>query len=371
VSAAQRGGDKDPPAKSGGAPKPGGDTDRTPRSGGPRKPGGDVPNPDDDAKLSYRRERVAQVQRARIFAALYELSAERGAGSLTVGGVVARAGVSRRTFYEQFASIEDCQLAALQHALDRVSARVLAAYDPGAAWCVRIRAALSALLAFCDEQPLLAQLLLVDSPGIGPRAIDLRERALAPVIAAIAAGEHEPRRTTASPPPLSAQGVVGGALSILHARLLASASSPGSSPRLLDLLGELMGVIVLPYLGPAAAGAELNVPTPDPPTGPPSLADAPLAADPLAGLDMRLTYRTMRVLAAIAAHPGCSNREAGQAAGVADQGQMSKLLRRLERLGLIVNAAADAPAGAANAWRTTARADHLCDTFAGSADGPH
>jgi chromosome segregation and condensation protein ScpB len=83
---------------------------------------------------------------------------------------------------------------------------------------------------------------------------------------------------------------------------------------------------------------------------------------------MRLTYRTMRVLAAVAADPGCTNRAAGSAAGVEDQGQISKLLWRLERVGLIENARVVPAAGAPNAWRVTPRGRQLCETFA-AADG--
>jgi DNA-binding MarR family transcriptional regulator len=52
---------------------------------------------------------------------------------------------------------------------------------------------------------------------------------------------------------------------------------------------------------------------------------------------MRLTYRTTRVLRAIRERPGASNREISDHAGIVDQGQISRLLSRLERLGLIVN----------------------------------
>jgi len=45
----------------------------------------------------------------------------------------------------------------------------------------------------------------------------------------------------------------------------------------------------------------------------------------------------------------------GEAAGVHDQGQISKLLARLERLGLIHNAGQGQPRGERNAWGLTAR----------------
>jgi hypothetical protein len=79
--------------------------------------------------------------------------------------------------------------------------------------------------------------------------------------------------------------------------------------------------------------------------------------DPLDELDMRLTYRTTRVLECIAELGGRgsapSNREVAQSAGVADPGQISKLLRRLERLGLTVNTGGGHQSGEPNAWKLT------------------
>jgi len=70
---------------------------------------------------------------------------------------------------------------------------------------------------------------------------------------------------------------------------------------------------------------------------------------------VRSTYRTARVLSVIATNPGASNRAVAAAAGIVDEGQASKLLKRLERLGLIENMASDREPGGANAWRLTAR----------------
>ncbi len=54
---------------------------------------------------------------------------------------------------------------------------------------------------------------------------------------------------------------------------------------------------------------------------------------------MRLTYSTARVLEATAQHPGASNRLIGDTADIPDQGQISKLLARLQSLGLLTNTA--------------------------------
>jgi DNA-binding MarR family transcriptional regulator len=61
----------------------------------------------------------------------------------------------------------------------------------------------------------------------------------------------------------------------------------------------------------------------------------------------------MLVLRAVASQPGASNRQIGRDAGIQDQGQMSKLLARLERLGLIVNGSDGTTRGAPNAWKLT------------------
>ena len=68
---------------------------------------------------------------------------------------------------------------------------------------------------------------------------------------------------------------------------------------------------------------------------------------------MRLTYRTARVLQCIAELPGASNREVAESAGVTDPGQISKLLRRLERLGLTANTGGGHLSGEPNAWKLT------------------
>jgi DNA-binding MarR family transcriptional regulator len=72
----------------------------------------------------------------------------------------------------------------------------------------------------------------------------------------------------------------------------------------------------------------------------------------------RLTYRTARVLSAIAGNPGAANRKIAAVAEVSDEGQVSKLLRRLQREGLAHNSA-PYRAGYANAWQLTPKGVEL------------
>jgi AcrR family transcriptional regulator/DNA-binding MarR family transcriptional regulator len=297
---------------------------------------------------------VAEFQRARMIAALVEVVRERGVGDVTVAHVVARSGVSRRTFYELFEDREACFLAAFEEAVRRASACVVPAFRAGAGWRERVRAGLEALLGFLEEEPGLGALCVVDALGAGAVALERRERIVQALIDAVDEGRTE-ARASARPMRLTAEGVVGAVLAVLHARLSARGSS--GAPSVLELLGPLMGIVVLPYLGQAAAAREAARPAPV------RRRMAQPMGDPLRELDMRLTYRTVRVLLAIAAEPGASNRGVADVAGVADQGQISKLLARLEHLGLISNRSGGHSRGEPNVWNLTPRGQEVEQTI--------
>lgn len=298
----------------------------------------------EQASQRLAREQVSDIQRTRMLTAMAEVAAEHGAANVTVAHVVERAGVSRRTFYELFDDRDDCFIAAFDEALGRVARRLVDAYEIQQEWIEQIRACVIAGLAFLEEEPFMGRLLIVEALAGGPEILAKRQRALLPMIATVDEGRMQASRRT-GPPPLTAEGVVGGVLAVLHARLLEDSQRP-----LLDLAGMLIGMIVLPYLGAASAHRECSRPTPA------ARVDGPVARDrvSLAALRMRLTYRTIRVLTAVAANPGLSNRAVADTAGVGDQGQMSKLLARLRVLGLVENAKAPASGrGESNAWVLT------------------
>jgi AcrR family transcriptional regulator len=309
----------------------------------PRNRGRSVAGRDGSA-TGPARGHVTEIQRARMVAAMIDVVSERSRAESTVAHVVSRSGVSRRTFYEVFDDFEDCFVAALDQSIERARDYVLLDYDPGERWRTRVRTALAGLLEFLAEEPAMGRLCVVETLGAGARVHERRMRVVDQLTAVVDEGRGEPKAAKALPP-LTAEGVVGGVLSVLHARLVA-----GETSSLLTLAGPLMGMVVLPYLGPAAAQKESARPAPSPRKRQPSGR-----SDPLRDLEMRLTYRTVRVLLAIAANPGSSNRQVGVEAGIEDQGQISKLLSRLERLGLIANGGGGQVRGAPNSWMLTER----------------
>ena len=83
------------------------------------------PAKDDDATSArlprgphtLTREEVAANQQARMMSAMIELVGEQGYGPTTVAQVTARAGVSRKAFYEHFANKEECIIALFDRAI--------------------------------------------------------------------------------------------------------------------------------------------------------------------------------------------------------------------------------------------------------------
>ncbi len=303
---------------------------------------------------------VEESERTRILRAMAEVVSERDTHSVTIKDVAARAGVSRAKFNAQFSSLEDCFLAAFELGVRRGRTAMAAAYSSQPTWIDGVRAALTSLLEILDEEPALARLWVVYSLGGGPR-VQRRRAAVSAVLYQFVDRARREGPVRVEPPELTAEGVVGAVLAIIQARLLASKPAP-----LRDLQGQLMSLILLPYLGATAAKRELGRVAPRP------TAPSPGGRSAVEGIGMRLTHRTACVLSAIAEHPGASNREVANLAGVVDQGQISKLLTRLEGLSLIVNVGQGGFRGAPNAWTLTPRGEQVEHNIraAAAADSP-
>jgi AcrR family transcriptional regulator len=304
-------------------------------------------------------EQIVEIQRSRLLAAAVVAVDELGYADTTVADITSRARVSRRTFYELFKNREECLAAVLEDVVALIEGEIAAAGLDGLAWRERVRGGLWAILAFLDREPALARVCVVQTLRGGMEVLDRREEIMAGLAAVVDEGRNEGARAGGCTP-LTAEGIVGAAFTIVYARLLRGERKP-----LTGLLGELMGMIVLPYRGAAAARREQARPAP---AGPVGAADGPAVpgravGDPLEGVSMRLTYRTARVLEGVEGRPGASNREVAERAGIHDPGQVSKLLARLERLGLLENTGEGHAKGEPNAWSLTPKGRRVAQSI--------
>jgi AcrR family transcriptional regulator len=196
----------------------------------------------------YSREQVAHHQRERLIAGLAEAVAEKGYAAVTLTDIVKQAQVSRRVFYANFESKEECFLAAFEVVVGHLGELIAEAVEELDGWPQQAIAATRAALAFLASEPGLARLCLVESRGAGP-AVAARFAAAVGELAPLLAQGRAERPAGERPLPESTEDSTIGSLVSLAYRKAAS----GEAAQLEDLLPDCAEFILSPYLGPAEA----------------------------------------------------------------------------------------------------------------------
>src|SRR5215213_2063944 len=106
--------------------------------------------------------------------AIVELVAAHGYAGTTVGGIAAKAGVSRTTFYEQFGSKEDCFRVAYDAVASQLIDAIVAAARPIEDKREQLRAGIDAYLKYGAEHPAAAATFVVEIHTAGPDALEQR-----------------------------------------------------------------------------------------------------------------------------------------------------------------------------------------------------
>jgi AcrR family transcriptional regulator len=195
----------------------------------------------------YSREQVAHHQRERLIAGLAEAVAEKGYAAVTLSDIVRHAKVSRRVFYANFESKEQCFLAAFEVVVGHLRELIAEAAAGETGWPAQAIAALRAAPAFLASEPDLARLCLLETRVAGPAATTRFNEAVAEAAPALAQGRAE--RPEGARLPASTEDSTLGSLVALAQRKVAA----GEAEQLGALLLEFAELLLLPYLGPAEA----------------------------------------------------------------------------------------------------------------------
>jgi AcrR family transcriptional regulator len=270
--------------------------------------------------------------------------AERGYHRTSVAGVVANARISRAAFYEVFDDIEGCFLGLLRRVMNRSTALITEAFEREESWPDSVLAGLAALLDFLDTEPLLARICLVEVHAAGPTALHQRARELSTLTPLIDAGRGRSVQD-GNLPLVIAEATVAAVAGLLHNRLVAD-----EAPPFILLLDQLVAVVMVPYLGAESAACEMDKAARMAQSIVRERASRRSYGDAQVPVELRApgAYRMRASLLYIAEHPGASNQDVAAGIKLRHLGQTSKLLARLESLGLLTKRAGGA--GRPNAW---------------------
>jgi AcrR family transcriptional regulator len=182
------------------------------------------------------REFVARTQRDRLIDAMARTVAGKGYANASLGDVCAAAGVSTRAFYQHFADKRTCFLAAFDLGAGLLQRAVAGAYGHPAPWPQRMHRGLETLLRILAAEPAFA-------------ALEARERRRGLLAAYAAFFADAPRRPGQ---PAVPGGVVDAVIAGVYG-VIYDFVSTGRAAELPDRLPDLTYLVVVPFLGPAAA----------------------------------------------------------------------------------------------------------------------
>jgi AcrR family transcriptional regulator len=104
--------------------------------------------------------------RRRLLDGLAASIVEDGYRDTTVADIVRRAHTSRRTFYEHFASKEECFIALLAAVNAEMLRRIPAVVDPNSPWQDQVRQAIEAWIAYAESQPAITLSWIREVPSL-------------------------------------------------------------------------------------------------------------------------------------------------------------------------------------------------------------
>jgi AcrR family transcriptional regulator len=180
-----------------------------------------------------------------MLAAMATAVGEKGYGAVAVADVIARAGVSRRTFYEHFENKEECFLAAYDAGVDAMLAAIddaIGDATPGGALAIA-RAGTARYLQTLASNPAFARTFLIEVLAAGPRALERRAAVHARFAEQLATIHRAARAGGSHPAPPVFRACVGAIHELVTDHVLRHGAE--SLPALLDDLVEVERALLI------------------------------------------------------------------------------------------------------------------------------
>jgi AcrR family transcriptional regulator len=207
--------------------------------------GDDVP-----VRPALSREFVAVHKRRRIMDAIAELTAEQGYDATKIGDIVSRAGVARKTLYDNFEGKEEVFLAAFDTAVDEALQRIEAdCAEVEGGWEDRIQAGLASFLRYVAENPALARMCMIEALSATQAATERYEAAMQRFV-------ELTKRTVPQDdqlPETIEETLVGGVAWIVYQQIRRKEAEKAE-----ELLPELSEFMLAPFHGAAEAEKRAN-----------------------------------------------------------------------------------------------------------------
>jgi AcrR family transcriptional regulator len=209
------------------------------------RPGGALPR----GPQALPREQVAEHQRQRLYKAMVECVEEHGYVATTISELVARARISRRSFYEHFNNKDECLLATYDTVVERLRRRLDAAQNPGGGWEEQLEAYIRTLFDAAGDRPDAARLVCVEMGAAGPIGVQRWAEGAERLQQYIVAGFARADGPGTVPDPV-ARAIVGAVRRILYTRVERARSSRSLRADLAGLVPELLAWIACYYPSP-------------------------------------------------------------------------------------------------------------------------
>jgi AcrR family transcriptional regulator len=156
-----------------------------------------------DVMLAGPAAPVAGLFRRRLLDGLAESIDERGYRETTIADIVRYAKTSKRTFYQEFTTKEECFIELLSTANEEMIDQIRSAVDPEAPWRVQIGQAIESYVVSIETRPAITLSWIRELPALGEAVRSVQRRGMAQLATMLADLSDSPGFRRAQLPPVT------------------------------------------------------------------------------------------------------------------------------------------------------------------------